>query len=179
MASAMLGGGSAGGGGGASDCASDCANECASECASLPPGLPLSLPPGVPPTIPPRLSSCARAALAASSPSLVWVTQKPGSPRSCRGEGTSWAEGERKGEYPEGTYPNWVSVDGDVTTVTLPKGHEVRYYPDHVEYDVPGYGTISAKSEGRGVEARLALTASNVAPTRDAPLKLTLRQFAE
>ncbi|GGB00277.1 phosphonate ABC transporter, permease protein PhnE [Allosediminivita pacifica] len=69
------------------------------------------------------------------------------------GEITFAIEGERKGEYPEGTYPDWVSVDGDVTTVTLPKGHEVRYYPDHVEYDVPGYGTISAKSEGRGVEA--------------------------
>ena len=69
------------------------------------------------------------------------------------GEITFAIEGERKGEYPEGTYPDWVSVEGDVTTVSLPKGHEVRYYLDHVEYDVPGYGTISAKSEGRGVEA--------------------------
>ncbi|MBY5971245.1 phosphonate ABC transporter, permease protein PhnE [Ferrimonas balearica] len=69
------------------------------------------------------------------------------------GEMSYAIEGERKGEYPEGTRPDWVTVNGDVTTVEMPDGHEVRYYPDHVEYDIPGYGTISARSEGRGVEA--------------------------
>ncbi|MCA1337147.1 phosphonate ABC transporter, permease protein PhnE [Pseudooceanicola marinus] len=69
------------------------------------------------------------------------------------GEMSYAIEGERKGEYPEGERPDWVTVDGDVTTVEMPEGHEVRYYPDHVEYDIPGYGTISARSEGRGVEA--------------------------
>ncbi|PJE26160.1 Phosphate-import permease protein PhnE [Pseudooceanicola marinus] len=69
------------------------------------------------------------------------------------GEMSYAIEGERKGEYPEGTRPDWVTVKGDVTTVEMPDGHEVRYYPDHVEYEIPGYGTISARSEGRGVEA--------------------------
>ena len=69
------------------------------------------------------------------------------------GEMSYAIEGERKGEYPEGTRPDWVTVSGDVTTVEMPDGHEVRYYPDHVEYEIPGYGTISARSEGRGVEA--------------------------
>nr|WP_050900956.1 phosphonate ABC transporter, permease protein PhnE [Oceanicola sp. S124] len=62
-------------------------------------------------------------------------------------------EGERKGQYPEGTRPEWVTVAGDVTTVAMPQGHELRYYPDHVEYDIPGYGTISARSSARGVDA--------------------------
>ena len=69
------------------------------------------------------------------------------------GEMSYAIEGERKGEYPEGTRPDWVTVSGDVTTVEMPDGHEVRYYPDHVEYEIPGYGTIIARSEGRGVEA--------------------------
>ncbi|MBR9763515.1 MAG: phosphonate ABC transporter, permease protein PhnE [Rhodobacteraceae bacterium] len=62
-------------------------------------------------------------------------------------------EGERKGEYPEGMTPQWVSVAGGVTTVHLPMGHEVRYYADHVEYDVPDYGTIRATPGNGGVNA--------------------------
>lgn len=62
-------------------------------------------------------------------------------------------EGERKGEYPEGAHPDWVSVAGEVTTIALPGGQEVRYFPDHVEMDVPGYGTISAAPGNGGANA--------------------------
>ncbi|PJE31041.1 phosphonate transport system permease protein [Pseudooceanicola antarcticus] len=62
-------------------------------------------------------------------------------------------EGERKGRYPEGTHPDWVSVAGETTVITLPKGHEVRYFADHVEYDLPGYGLITAAPGSGGVNA--------------------------
>lgn len=64
-------------------------------------------------------------------------------------------EGERKGEYPEGQHPEWAVTTGDVTTIALTHGQEVRYYPDHVEYEVPGYGIIRAAPGRSGVNATL------------------------
>ncbi|MEM1351704.1 MAG: phosphonate ABC transporter, permease protein PhnE [Pseudomonadota bacterium] len=64
-------------------------------------------------------------------------------------------EGERKGAYPEGERPFWVS-GGDITTVDLGDGYIVRLLPDNVtEFDVPGYGTIEAQAEGRQVTTNL------------------------
>ena len=62
-------------------------------------------------------------------------------------------EGERKGEYPDGMMPDWASQSGGVTRVELPQGQEVRYYADHVEYDIPGYGTITAAPGAGGANA--------------------------
>nr|WP_319247810.1 phosphonate ABC transporter, permease protein PhnE [uncultured Celeribacter sp.] len=64
-------------------------------------------------------------------------------------------EGERKGTYPAGMHPDWVDINGDTTVVHLPRGHEVRYYADRIEYDVPGYGTILARPGSNGVQAEL------------------------
>ncbi|QPM90028.1 phosphonate ABC transporter, permease protein PhnE [Pseudooceanicola algae] len=64
-------------------------------------------------------------------------------------------EGERKGQYPAGEHPDWVTIDGDVTVIDMPHGHQVRYYPDHVEYEVPDYGTISAAPGRSGINAIL------------------------
>ena len=36
-------------------------------------------------------------------------------------------EGENKGTYPEGKIPDWVKIDGGVTTVDLGGGHLVTY----------------------------------------------------
>ncbi len=36
-------------------------------------------------------------------------------------------EGEAKGRYPEGTHPDWVTVDGATTTIDLGAGHVVTY----------------------------------------------------
>ncbi|WP_172291907.1 phosphonate ABC transporter, permease protein PhnE [Pseudoruegeria sp. HB172150] len=64
-------------------------------------------------------------------------------------------EGERKGEYPEGTHPDWVET-GDITTVTLPHGHLVRLLPDNrTEYVVPGFGTVEAHFDGAAIVTNL------------------------
>ena len=62
-------------------------------------------------------------------------------------------EGERKGSYPEGEAPDWVSL-GETTVIDLENGHTVRFGPETVEYDIPGYGTVRATpSRSAGVQA--------------------------
>ena len=64
-------------------------------------------------------------------------------------------EGERKGEYPEGTGPDWVAF-GDTTVIELGKGHVVQFGPEAIHYDIPGYGRVRATpSRSRGVQAEL------------------------
>lgn len=60
-------------------------------------------------------------------------------------------EGERKGSYPQGTGPDWVSL-GDKTVIDLGGGHLVTF-GDRVIYDIPGYGIISAEPGASGVNA--------------------------
>ncbi|WP_341235461.1 phosphonate ABC transporter, permease protein PhnE [uncultured Sulfitobacter sp.] len=60
-------------------------------------------------------------------------------------------EGERKGQYPEGTAPDWVSL-GDTTVVDLGRGHVITLGPQ-VSYDIPGYGLVTARPDGTGVHA--------------------------
>ncbi|MEM9797351.1 MAG: phosphonate ABC transporter, permease protein PhnE [Pseudomonadota bacterium] len=62
-------------------------------------------------------------------------------------------EGERKGRYPEGASPYWVTLNaraddgtGPETIVDLGGGHVVVFGAgNRVRYDVPGYGTITAQ----------------------------------
>lgn len=60
-------------------------------------------------------------------------------------------EGERKGAYPQGTGPDWVTF-AEQTVIDLGGGHVVTL-GDRVTYDVPGYGTISAQPGAGGVNA--------------------------
>ena len=60
-------------------------------------------------------------------------------------------EGERKGAYPQGTGPDWVTF-AEQTVIDLGGGHVVTF-GDRVTYDVPGYGTISAQPGAGGVNA--------------------------
>lgn len=61
-------------------------------------------------------------------------------------------EGEKKGRYPEGMSPNWVSQAGDETIVDLGDGHIVTYGAETISYDIPGYGLITATpSRSKGV----------------------------
>ncbi|SDC43035.1 phosphonate ABC transporter, permease protein PhnE [Ruegeria marina] len=59
------------------------------------------------------------------------------------GEVSVAIEGERKGRYPDATGPDWVSF-GEITVIDLENGHVVRFGPETVEYDIPGYGTLRA-----------------------------------
>lgn len=62
-------------------------------------------------------------------------------------------EGERKGAYPQGDSPDWVTL-GTASTVDLGEGHIVTL-GDTVRYDIPGYGTITAVPGRTGVNAQL------------------------
>ncbi|NOR31663.1 MAG: phosphonate ABC transporter, permease protein PhnE [Sulfitobacter sp.] len=62
-------------------------------------------------------------------------------------------EGERKGEYPDGSAPDWVSL-GDTTIVDLGDGHVITL-GDEVSYNIPGYGVVTARPDGTGVNAVL------------------------
>lgn len=65
-------------------------------------------------------------------------------------------EGERKGNYPEGTTPDWVQTDGDTTIIQLAEGHEVAFLPGNaIRYDIPDFGLVEAKIEGRKVVSNL------------------------
>lgn len=69
-------------------------------------------------------------------------------------------EGEAKGTYPAGRLPDWVTVQGAVTTIDLGRGHIVTYDDAGARYVVPGHGTIDIRPEGD----RLALTAPEPLP---------------
>lgn len=57
-------------------------------------------------------------------------------------------EGETKGTYPPGMLPDWVTVDGNVTTIDLGTGHVVTYDAAGARFVVPGYGTIDIRAVG-------------------------------
>ena len=85
------------------------------------------------------------------------------------GKVVSAIEGEAKGTYPAGTHPDWVSVQGDVTTIDLGGGHVVTYDPAGARYVVPGYGTIDITRDGGGVKVTAPEPMPdwiNVAPNR-------------
>jgi phosphonate transport system permease protein len=65
-------------------------------------------------------------------------------------------EGERKGTWPEGTGPDWVTREGeDRTLVALKHGQEVVIDGDVMRYDVPGYGLIETQVSRGGIALSL------------------------
>ncbi len=71
------------------------------------------------------------------------------------GEVSYAVEGERKGAYPEGERPDWVSGD-DIVVVDLGGDTIVRLLPDNrTEVDIPGFGMITAQASGRQVTTNL------------------------
>ncbi|MEO0903876.1 MAG: phosphonate ABC transporter, permease protein PhnE [Pseudomonadota bacterium] len=71
------------------------------------------------------------------------------------GEVTYAFEGERKGTYPDGMRPDWVSGD-EVITVDLGANHIVRYLPENrTEIELPDFPMIMAQAEGRTVSSNL------------------------
>ena len=70
------------------------------------------------------------------------------------GDVTVAIEGERKGTYPQGTAPGWVSL-GEDTVIDLGGGHVVTFAGKAVRYDVSGFGLIEAEPGARGVATNL------------------------
>lgn len=60
-------------------------------------------------------------------------------------------EGEAKGTYAAGKWPDWVRQEGEATVIELGNGHVVRFDPDAVRYDVPGYGLLTMVQRQDGV----------------------------
>ncbi len=64
-------------------------------------------------------------------------------------------EGERKGTWPAGQGPDWVSL-GETTVIDLGRGHLVTYLPDgSVTFAIPDYGTIRAVPGAEGITVDL------------------------
>ena len=64
-------------------------------------------------------------------------------------------EGERKGAYPPGQRPDWVSGD-EIVTIDLGGGVITRLLPDRrTEVDIPGFGLIEAEAADRDVTTNL------------------------
>ncbi len=71
------------------------------------------------------------------------------------GEITYAFEGERKGRYPAGQRPDWVSGD-EIIEIDLGAGHVVRYLPENrTEIEVPGFPKIEVQAEGRSLTNNL------------------------
>ena len=64
------------------------------------------------------------------------------------GDLTVAIEGEKKGTYPAGQLPEWVTVQGDVTTIDLGVGNIVTYDKAAARFVVPDYGTIDIQPDG-------------------------------
>ena len=64
-------------------------------------------------------------------------------------------EGERKGRYPEGQRPDWVTGN-DIITIDLGGDHVVRYLPDNrTEIEIPGFQLIEVQAQGRTLVTNL------------------------
>ncbi|CUH60942.1 phosphonate ABC transporter, permease protein PhnE [Thalassobacter stenotrophicus] len=64
-------------------------------------------------------------------------------------------EGERKGRYPEGERPDWVTGD-EIITIDLGADHIVRYLPNNrTEVEIPGFPMIEVQAEGRSLTTNL------------------------
>ena len=72
------------------------------------------------------------------------------------GEVTVAIEGERRGTYPQGQAPDWVSLEGARTVIDLGDGNRVTFLPDAaLSFEIAGYGTVAARVDGRQVVADL------------------------
>ncbi len=69
-------------------------------------------------------------------------------------------EGEAKGMYAPGTYPDWVRIEGDVTTIDLGDGNIVTYDADGARMVIPDYGLIDI----RPVDGKLVMDAPQPIP---------------
>lgn len=71
------------------------------------------------------------------------------------GEISYAVEGERKGRYPEGARPAWVTGD-EVITIDLGGDHVVRYLSDNrTEIEIPDFPLIEVQAEGRALTTNL------------------------
>ena len=87
-------------------------------------------------------------------------------------------EGERKGRYPDGTRPDWVTgaevpADGPVV-LTLDGGKEIRLLPGNVtEIDLPDWGTVEIALDGRTITSNIPDPAPDWASVSSSRISIT------
>jgi phosphonate transport system permease protein len=67
------------------------------------------------------------------------------------GEVTVAIEGETKGKYAGDAWPDWVEREDPSTVIDLTRGYVVRFDPDAVRFDIPGYGLLEIVQSQSGV----------------------------
>ncbi|HEV7255775.1 MAG TPA: phosphonate ABC transporter, permease protein PhnE [Mesorhizobium sp.] len=60
-------------------------------------------------------------------------------------------EGESKGTYRDGQWPDWVRRDGEATVIELANDGVVRFDADVVRFNVPGYGLLEIAQGAGGI----------------------------
>ncbi len=60
-------------------------------------------------------------------------------------------EGENKGTYADDAWPAWVQREGESTVIHLEDGHVVRFDPDAVRYEIPGFGLLEVVQARSGI----------------------------
>ncbi|MFY0635383.1 MAG: phosphonate ABC transporter, permease protein PhnE [Vannielia sp.] len=91
------------------------------------------------------------------------------------GELSYAVEGERKGAYPEGERPDWVSGSGETTVIDLGRGRVATFLPGNaVELVIPGERTIEARLDGRRVVTNLSEPYPEYVSVSNARLQVTL-----
>ncbi|WP_226782814.1 phosphonate ABC transporter, permease protein PhnE [Oceaniglobus trochenteri] len=71
------------------------------------------------------------------------------------GEISYTVEGERRGTYPDGQRPDWVTGD-EVITIDLGADHVVRYLPENrTEIEIPDFPLIEVEAKGRRLNSNL------------------------
>lgn len=85
----------------------------------------------------------------------VWSHKVHVTRNNRNGEIAYAVEGERKGAYPEGERPGWVSGT-DIITADLGGDTIVRFLPNNrTEVEIPGFGLVEAQAKGRTVTTNL------------------------
>lgn len=67
------------------------------------------------------------------------------------GRTTVAIEGENKGTYADDQWPDWIARQGGTTVITLENDHVVRFDPDAVRFDIPGYGQLEIVQDRSGI----------------------------
>ncbi|MDO6588094.1 phosphonate ABC transporter, permease protein PhnE [Salipiger sp. 1_MG-2023] len=100
----------------------------------------------------PGLAERARLDNARTLMSDIWSYKTRVAQDNRNGEVVVAIEGERKGEYPPGTEPDWVQMDPAGTRIDLGDGHVVSFFPEGgFTYAMPGRAPIEARLDGHSV----------------------------
>ena len=85
-------------------------------------------------------------------------------------------EGERKGTYAPGDLPEWVTVQGNTTTIDLEDGYLVTYDSAGARFVVPGYGVIDIRPDGEKLLLDAPLPLPDWINVSDARISVTTDQ---